>query len=105
MSFQQQRLGTLAGVRHQAMVSHDQARARVPAKQRIVIARRPNRRGAFVPAHRLAQPLVGAWSAVRYSATPSRLRPPLPDDSREVCTVIVVAEYRTAEHAPTSGCA
>src|SRR2546428_806252 len=60
ISFQQQRLASFLGRRHQAMVSHDEARARVPSQQRIVVAGRPDGFGLLVPRHRVAQPFVGA---------------------------------------------
>src|SRR5262245_51567702 len=74
------------------MVVHDQSRARVPPKHRIVVPGRTNRFSTLEARHRFAQPFVGARAGVRHAAAEPRPGATLPDDAGEIVVAVLVVD-------------
>src|SRR5438445_13556695 len=58
-------------------VSRDDSHARIPAEDRVIVARRANGLGFFETSHRLAQKIVSLKPATSRVLTPFHLRPAL----------------------------
>src|SRR5262249_24351293 len=91
---QQQWLGVVLDARRQAAIAYDQARARVPAQDRVVVAAGTKRLGALVPVHRLAEPVVDEWTRAGRMMLQLRLRPALVDEAGVVGAFVLVPQLR-----------
>src|SRR5215831_8039226 len=92
--FQQQRLGVYFDARRQRAVAHDEARAGVPAQDGIVVAAGTDRLGAFVPVHRLAEPVVDERTRSRRMMLQLRLGAALVDEPGVVRALVLIAQLR-----------
>src|SRR5437773_12245026 len=70
----QWKFDTLFGLSRNKAVSGDDSHARIPAQDRVIIARRANGFGFFETSHRLAQKIVSLKPAIRRVLTQFRLR-------------------------------
>src|SRR5207247_4429901 len=73
-------LESLGFGRLQARVSHQQARAGIPAKNGFIIPRRTESLRLFVPAHRLPQPVIGVGQRAGHMMAKLRLGSPFADN-------------------------
>src|SRR5947207_5519124 len=60
----QWKFDTLFGFSRNKAVSGDDSRARIPAEDRVIVARRANGFGFFEPSHRLTQKIVSLKPAI-----------------------------------------
>jgi len=90
--FEKQRFAAVLRHRHEVLVAHDQPGTGVPAKERVVVARRADAFGLLVTRHRFAQPLVRPRAAARGPAAKQRLRPPFVNESGVVGALVFILQ-------------
>src|SRR5437763_8191786 len=78
----------LFGFSRNKAVAGDDSHARIPAQDRVIVARRTKGFGFFETSHRLAQKIVGLKPAIRRGLTQIRLRAPFGADSRIIRVVV-----------------
>src|SRR5712692_7569473 len=96
MLLQEKRLVRLFCCGHEMTISHDEPRACIPPKERIVVTGRTNGFSFFVPSHGLPQPFVCTRAVPRVAMLELRLCPPLIDKACEVRPVVLVTELLRA---------
>src|ERR1700730_15520920 len=78
------------------MISHDEPRACIPAKERIVVAGRATGFSFFVPGHGLPQPFVCSRTVPRVAMLELRFCPSLINEACEVRPIVLVTELLSA---------
>src|SRR5258706_14575634 len=74
------------------LVAHDEPGARVPAKDRIVVAGGPNGFGPFIPGHGFSQPFVRPRTAARSALPELGLGASLMDDPGVIGAFVLVPD-------------
>src|SRR5204862_310110 len=82
----------VASWRLKRRIAREESIAGVPPQNRFVVAGRPLRLGLLVPAHRLAQPVIGLLSGSRGAQAEVRLGASLADDSAVIRLLVLIAE-------------
>jgi SAM-dependent methyltransferase len=91
---QHKRLGEGFGRGLQMGMAHQQSRAGVPAQQRVVVGRRPQGLGFFVPLHSLMQPVIDDGGGPLSALVKKRLATALADHTGIVGALVRIMEAR-----------